>query len=86
MQAAIQEISPIVGLDRVQRGYHVREIIRLHGRRSAGASFEGAAEIVQRPSALAELPDGDIGIQPDQRALGVVVHGSAIIRVIAAAS
>jgi hypothetical protein len=29
------------------------------------------------------LPDQDIGVQPDQRALGVVVHGAAIVRVVA---
>jgi len=79
---SIRKPAPVVGLDQVQRG---DQSSKLYGSwpRSARASFEGRGRNGPAIWRRAELPNLDIDIQPDQRALGVVVHGSAIVRVVA---
>src|SRR5207302_5681142 len=84
VKALVEEAGPIVRLHGIQSGDDILEAVGFHGGGAAGAAVEGAAEIVDRLRAFAELADERVGVEPDERALGVIVHGAAVIRVIAA--
>ena len=49
-----------------------------------GAPAQSLAEIVERLAALAECADGDVGIEPDERAFLVVIDGAPQVAVIGA--
>ena len=55
--ALMEEIRPIVGLNGVEAGHDIVERIGFERGNASRAAFEGAAEIVERFRALAELAD-----------------------------
>src|SRR4029077_21119025 len=82
MQALVKECPPIVGLDAVERRYHVIEVKGLQCGRSSGSSVECPAEIVERLHSFAELADERVNLQPDQRAFRIEIPAAAVVGII----
>ena len=84
MEAVVQKLRPVVGLDGVERFHDVVERVGLERGFGAGAAGPEFAEVVEGFRALAQGPDGNVGIEPDEGAFGVVVDAAAQVGVVGA--
>src|SRR5262249_21607190 len=75
----VQETSPIVRHDVIERVYYVIECISFDHRRGVLAAMEAPAEIVEREFPITSRSNQRISLQPDQRAFIVVINPAAII-------
>src|SRR5439155_1724939 len=74
MESGLEESTPVVRGDPVQRAHQVLEAVRHHFRRAARATVELLAEVVQRMLATGELADRDVRLEPEKQALVVEVR------------